>query len=516
MSTSNVLGLAVSPQTPQPSGSSKKRKITPSFEQSASKHSLILSTPKKSLSSIDLGVEIPTQPFFAPKRLFPRGVATVVHQYTHSHPAPSEREEENEGWHNKHILLPFDLRDPNVDILAKDVTSILRNIFPGTLSISEGRHRSQVSFEVSELPTTPWPLTIGGLPFTIGDQNQGRALIFPRLNLGNFSISICQQGYDVNGSCDKVLRNLAADVNAQFQVNLPGIPIVELMFTSARTLYIIVEDHININARRRELPGKIAGYPVGYLNDKQLHRPLWADLSAKQQIQPQPIRGIVDNTAYDILRPGVMISSRLLKEHAHPEVFSSTSGVLVENRVGDRFMTGASHGIGRFVWQAGQAEKIIAEAVVEIPFTDISLLALGEDVTFVNETFENANGAVPSFTRLVTSEDTFEWGISNLNGPYTGSMESCTVAKSVKFERPSHPTQDRLKYVVYSWAYTGQEEGNDDKVRPPDGTCGSVIRDDDGLVLGFYHYYIEKGPWAGFSASVSASEVVEAGYRLAK
>lgn len=53
------------------------------------------------------------------------------------------------------------------------------------------------------------------------------------------------------------------------------------------------------------------------------------------------------------------------------------------------------------------------------------------------------------------------------------------------------------------------------KVRPPDGTCGSAIWDHDGTILGFYHYYIADGPYAGFACFVSASEVVDAGYHLA-
>lgn len=62
----------------------------------------------------------------------------------------------------------------------------------------------------------------------------------------------------------------------------------------------------------------------------------------------------------------------------------------------------------------------------------------------------------------------------------------------------------------------GRTEGNDDRVRPPNGTCGSAVWDDNGVVRGFYHYYIDEGAWKGFSASVSASEVVEAGYTLVK
>ena len=57
------------------------------------------------------------------------------------------------------------------------------------------------------------------------------------------------------------------------------------------------------------------------------------------------MKGVVDSTAYDILRPEVMICSQALKEHLHPAVFSTTSGVLVQNSANDCFMAEASHGI---------------------------------------------------------------------------------------------------------------------------------------------------------------------------
>lgn len=65
-------------------------------------------------------------------------------------------------------------------------------------------------------------------------------------------------------------------------------------------------------------------------------------------------------------------------------------------------------------------------------------------------------------------------------------MEGNIVSQSVRLQRSltSHPTEDRLSYIIYVWSYLRQEECNGDKVRPPDGTCGSAIWDDDGVILG--------------------------------
>lgn len=425
-----------------------------------------------------------------------------------------------EAWQERHVLLPFNLRDPATSIYEGEARDLLYQVFPKTLNVTEARWRSHLIFQLETLPESPWPLTVGGMPFTIHGlkDDTGRALIFPEQILGNFAISICQDGYNVTEFSDKVLRKLAAEVFAMFKEKLPEIRIVELMLTCERTFYIVLEDQVDLMSTRIKLPGKIARCPVSYLNNQQLHRPLWADLQAERQVEPQPASGVVDDTIYDILRPGVLISSKILKEDGHPEIFSTTSGVLVQNRFGTRFMTAASHGIsddGK-IWQGNRSDNNIGEAVVEIPYTDVSLVKLNDGITFVNETFENSSGEIPSFSRLATSNDGFSWGPCFLNSPYTGGMEASVVSKSVKFETSTIPAEDRMRYVIYNWCYMGQVEGNNDQACPPDGTCGSTIWDDNGVIMGFYHYYIKEGKWSGFSVSVSASEVVEAGYSLVK
>ncbi|KAL7622065.1 hypothetical protein AAE478_007566 [Parahypoxylon ruwenzoriense] len=438
MSSPIAIKVAVSPARPSASTPANKRKIIPSAEQCSSKWALILTTPSKRPPSNSQGAQLTTQPFFAPRQLFLGSIANVVHEYTHvPNPSPREQEEEDKApWHARHVLLPFDLRDRNINIFEGEVHSLLYDLFPGTTNITEARYRSHL-FQVRELPSSPWPLTVGSVPITIlAGTSQGRASMFPRQNLGNLSVSICGE-YAIDGFSDRVLRELAASVDAEFRSNLPGIRIVEIMFTCERTFYIVLGGDINVGVARVSLPGRIANCPVGYLHDRELHRPFWVDRSDSRQMEPQPRRGIFDDTLYDVLRPGVMICSKMLAEYGHPAVLSMT--------------------------------------------------------------FQNSHS------------------LCHLNSPYTGNMEGSVVMKSIKLEATStRPTDDGLRYVVYNWSYMGHGEGNEEKARPPNGTCGSVIWDDDGVVLGFYHYCIDEGQWAGFSRSVSASEVVEAGYDLAK
>ncbi|KAK4152132.1 hypothetical protein C8A00DRAFT_35209 [Chaetomidium leptoderma] len=427
---------------------------------------------------------------------------------------------------SKHAPLELwskELKD--ADIFEGDVAPVLYNIFPGTVDVAHmGNFRSHILFVVRELPPAPWPLTVGGLPITIVDDDErGRVLLFPRQNTGNLSRSICREGFDTEGlPSDDDLCKLAVRVSSEVQRVVPSLRILELMFTTERTFYVVLENRIQIRNIESMLPGSIANCLVGYLNDEDMRRPRWAaDLQAKRPIEPPyPVFGrSIDDTAYDTLRPGVMICSRNPSYHRHVNTVPTTAGILVENGVGDRFMTAASHGIGPHGTVAlpsppGEVDgKAIGKAAVEIPDTGVGLVELEKDVEFLNETFEDSVGGVPAFSHMVTSQEKPKGRFSCLNSPYTGNLEGTIVMKSARLRSTSTP-KGRLPYVAYLWSYCGQEEDNEDKVRPTDGSCGSAIWDENSIVRGFYHYHVAEGLWAGFSAAVSASEVVDAGYRL--
>ncbi|KAK0749389.1 hypothetical protein B0T18DRAFT_309797, partial [Schizothecium vesticola] len=366
-------------------------------------------------------------------------------------------------WHARHVLLPFDLRDHTVRIDTGDVSKLLLNIFPGTYNVTQARGRSHLIFQVHQLPSSPWPLSIGGVPFTICTDTKGRAVIFPCQANGNPKISICGELSNHSGRfSDAGLRGLAEKSNRYFEESLPKVSILELMYTCECTFYIVLPNHVIISAVRAKLPGKIANCPVRYFLDRDFKRPAWADLPAKRVVQPNPITGIVDTTAYDDVRPGVLIRSKIMRDHAHPHILSTTAGALVKNPAGDVFMTGASHGIGENerVWQADRPKRTIAKAEVEISFTDISLLRLEDSVNFVNEPFESEAKVTPKFVQLLTSEDVLKpHTISYLDCAYTGNMEASVIAQSVRLHgSSSHPTERDLEYVVYHWTYSGQEE----------------------------------------------------------
>ncbi|KAI2625170.1 hypothetical protein GGS21DRAFT_531585 [Xylaria nigripes] len=290
------------------------------------------------------------------------------------------------------------------------------------------------------------------------------------------------------------------------------------MITREHTMYIALENHVDISSVRLWLPGEIANCPVGYIHDSELQRPQWGVRPVTNGTTHPFQRTVSDDTPYEILRPGVMICSQKPLENEHPAHFGTTSGILVQNHYGHQFMTVAAHEIRQSatIWQPTWSDDIVGRVVLEISSTDIALVKLSENVIFSNETFTNLGVEPPKFTRLLNSDDGINLKADcYLNSPYTGFTEGHIFMKSVRIEASDHPTEDRSRYIMYNWMYMGQAEGNDGWDYPPDGTSGSVIWDEDGVILGFHQYYINKGPWEGFSVSVSAGELVEAGYSLA-
>ncbi|CAH0052225.1 unnamed protein product, partial [Clonostachys solani] len=339
--------------------------------------------------------------------------------------------------------------------------------------------------------------------------------------MGNFKIRICQ---DLDGRAHSIssttsYRNLGDTVIRGLFTHSPHLAVVEIIFDAERTFHIILQDNIDIPSICSKLPGNIARCWARYLNERDLHRP--KGRQASRGTLPDPTQGTVDKTPYETLRPGVAISSPIAANHSQSLV--TTSGVMVQNFAGDRFMTAASHGIGRsrrlFQAQPVGDPKEIGEAVVEISFTDVALVQLNNGINFENTPFDQEGEDIPNFTRLLgeVADDRIDMSLEvTLNSPFTGVIAGVVIALSFKLTSvpPVHPTEDALSYNIFMWSWAGQNTlGTQPRV--PDSVCGSAIWDSNGRIIGFFHFYVEEGPWAGYCASISADEVVRAGYRLA-
>jgi hypothetical protein len=285
------------------------------------------------------------------KENIPPGGASSAQKATSTSPYP------------RHVRLPFDLSDHAVKIEGQ-VLGALRAVFPATTNIVVSASRAYIHFTVDKFPPTPWPLTVAGLPITIGDGSRGKGPLFPRSALGNPKIRICK---DLDASTmpfsTRSFRNLADAVTRELFAQVPDLAVVEILVDAERTFHVILRDDVDIRSISPQLPGWIARSWTTYLHDKDMCRP--KRRQAFRGVHPDPARGIMDNTPYDVLRPGIAVFSPIsINSH---ETLTTTTGVMVQNSAGDRFMTAASHGIGQcqklFQAQPLGGRREIGEAV---------------------------------------------------------------------------------------------------------------------------------------------------------
>ncbi|KAF4125978.1 hypothetical protein GMORB2_1224 [Geosmithia morbida] len=356
----------------------------------------------------------------------------------------------------------FNLRDEKLHILNnKSVRNLLFSIFPNTTEIGEDRARPFLHFTVNELPAEPWPLTVGGIPITLSTCTAGQGFPFSTKvsRRGNTSISIGQTLDGRNGALSSEdLRTVTAELLAYINGNHLKTDLVEVMFASDRFFYVVLGNDTDMSVARSRLPGKLAKCITGYIFDHEVNRPGWARQKSRRETLPQPFRGTKDDIAYYALRPGVMISSTNYMIHTHSVDVSTTSGVMVKNASGQRFMTAASRDIGEdgAILQTfpGDWKKPLGSAVQEICFTDVAFVQLNDDVLFSNELFENDSGVTNQMTTILGENEGNGIDLDEMvfiDSPFTGEMEGTIMMKLAKLERDTsfHATDASLSYIVY-------------------------------------------------------------------
>ncbi|KAB8214231.1 hypothetical protein BDV33DRAFT_196279 [Aspergillus novoparasiticus] len=172
-------------------------------------------------------------------------------------------------------------------------------------------------------------------------------------------------------------------------------------------------------------------------------RPYPAEFSA-QRIR-DPTGDIMENSEYELLCPGVMHSSE-----RHPiggMKLRTTSGVLVEDFRGKRYMATASHGVPdgdrAFHPCAGSRE--------------IGHLSMDLNVQLVNETFESTSLEVPPTTLVdfIPANDTQIGSEVYMSNPFTGYCEG-TCGPHSRLRIPSDdPSEASIKWIKARWVYMG-------------------------------------------------------------
>lgn len=221
-----------------------------------------------------------------------------------------------------------------------------------------------------------------------------------------------------------------------------------------------------------------------------------------------------DNTAYadevgSILRPGIMVSSSATpptvdgKEVIHFK--STTSGLMVVNQDGEKFITMAAHGFEEdgLVWHPTPHQgKIIGNIVELIPDTDIAIVKLNKGLRYTNHTFgtpQNPDGKAMVGLSPNLPIQTLIGDIVSMDNPYSGFCEGQVIALGVKM------ADSGTRYITHTWLIMQNGE------ETIDGSCGSAILDEDNRVVGFLRYMSNDG---ADCFAVSATELRKGGYEI--
>ena len=114
------------------------------------------------------------------------------------------------------------------------------------------------------------------------------------------------EGYNVERLSRQDLRKLAAGLTAQLQEYLPDIRIIELVFTCEHACYVVVQAALEHKQEVQRLLQRIANVLDLVSQLPNSSWPPWVELPAKRKMDLKTLRGVVDSTAYDTLRLGLM------------------------------------------------------------------------------------------------------------------------------------------------------------------------------------------------------------------
>ncbi|OTB04694.1 hypothetical protein M426DRAFT_11328 [Hypoxylon sp. CI-4A] len=182
-----------------------------------------------------------------------------------------------------------------------------------------------------------------------------------------------------------------------------------------------------------------------------------------------------------MLEPGMRLTLTDTRGHS----VTTTTGVCVLDRTGDKYMTVASRGVDMY------SPIVLQDASTRVGTheKDISCAGIGLAKPNWGQCFIHIPEASPS-----ASPDA------------TGHVPGHIMAKSIEYHDGN--------YVSYIWIWIVQRELSPAQMILPERMSGSPVYLLDGTVVGFFQYYISAGDWNGYAVAVSATELSKRGYAL--
>ncbi|PKY01369.1 hypothetical protein P168DRAFT_320964 [Aspergillus campestris IBT 28561] len=405
---------------------------------------------------------------------------------------------------SRHVILPFDIHQDPAQFHDKSNYDLLFNLFPGVQAI--GFDDYTLTFRFLELPAQPWPKTVAGVPsyLTADPNDQG-----PTGPLGHWSRSRISLQGDLDLRRNDAAVGLIFDLVRDF-CSGNQIAINEIQFWGS--FVIIVLDHDSDDVLDA-VPGSVARCPCFYLFEAEV----WKDCGSHVlRAKPTLPSHHVDDTKYQTLRPGVMISAG--KPRGQDDEILSSSGILVKDKHGRGYMTAAAHAFpdGDFdtlVYHPRFSDTPLGRIETIETNTDIALIRLARDVHYVNEPFENTVNPGPpvKFKEFARAASTRLGESCRMDTPSSGYVEGTKRVHAIrKLPRVcAYETKDT--WIPADWLYMGQGSS---MALSSEG-AGSVVWNTDHQVTGFFRYAPQSGIFKDYAQVIAADNLIDDGYTIA-
>lgn len=418
-------------------------------------------------------------------------------------PRPSEEIKKVARHHN---TLPFDLRHKPLAFSEGSNRQLLMNMYP---------HIQRVEFDewvlvflFNELPIKPWPRKIAGVPcfFTTDPCEKG-----PTIPMQCKSRSLIDLAPEIDLRENEYAMNMIFNLVRDFFKDAK-IPITEIQCWG-RVVVIVLEYEANKDETLKAVPKSVACCNCFYLFECEMGRP--ATMSAVRKKIPTNTEG--DDSTYKLLRPGVLLSSsKHPKDGKHT---FTTSGVLLEDCMEEKYLTVAAHGfpsrsINNEVYHPGPDGTEIGQFILELGRTDVGLVALNDGIEFINEPFQNDVVKRPpvKLRGLARADQVAARSPIYLDSPFTGYIEGTKGPHCMRrFPSDAPLTEPKQIWIKCNWTYMGQGASSELAL----GAYGSPIWDEHHRVIGFFCYCSAAGQFADYCSSVSADHLLDCGYKLA-
>lgn len=369
---------------------------------------------------------------------------------------------------------------------SNEEIKLVSEMFPETYEVSV--NVSYMIIRCHKLPKKPWPLTIGGMPLWITSdatetpEIEGRGGRAPTIMEDlPFSTVASPTGQHFNSI-------------AQYFLNSLDVTVSQIMWNGVQLRLTIPND-----VRPERLPFKIGKLLAVYNETNAIpeHRE-----AARRLIKPSST--VRDDTCYfPNLRPGVMLSCGC----NGGEELCTSSGLIVENSAGDKWLTVASHGFplgNETVYHPNANGQVIGTVEDIFEDTDISLAKLRMGIRYAAQTFGSDLKPSIDMKSMRKSAGLLIGDNLTMENSFSGLCEGIFMASIWKCI-PADGNRHKLPWVVISNFYLGN--GGEE---PLDESCGSPVLTENGEVVGLFRFMTNNGK----AYCVSAEVLVETGYKL--